>query len=104
VPEILIPGEDPAAFENLLDQFELDHKPATATEVVLVHDLVKFHWLKNRAIRMQQKAYTGPDSIDTKLLDQMTRQMNVNQRHFLTTLKTLQAAQKERRTVEEENA
>jgi hypothetical protein len=55
VTEILIPGEDPATFESLVDQFELDHKPATATELVLVHDMVKFHWLKNRAIRFQQK-------------------------------------------------
>jgi hypothetical protein len=104
VHEILIPGEDPAAFENLLDQFELDHKPATATEVVLVHDLVKFHWLKNRAIRLQQKAFVNPENIDTKFLDQMTRLQNVNHRHFITTLKTLQAAQKVRRSVDEENA
>ena len=104
VQDVLIPGEDPIAFENLLDQFELDHKPATATEVVLVHDLVKFHWLKNRAICMQQKAYSNPENTGAKIIDQMARLQNQNHRAFIATLKTLQAAQKHRRTVEEEDA
>jgi hypothetical protein len=104
IADILIPGEDPFAFENLLDQFQLDHKPKTATEVVLIHDLVKFHWLKNRALRMQQKAYLPNGDIDTKLLDQMNRLMNQHHRAFTTTLKTLLAAQSAHRKWEKEDA
>jgi hypothetical protein len=100
--DILLPGEDPAPFENLLDQFELDHKPATATEVVMVHDLVKFHWLMNRAIVRQQEALADPQKTDAKLLDQMTRQVNANNRNFLSTLNSLKAIQKARRTRENE--
>jgi hypothetical protein len=99
VHDILLPGEDPSAFENLLDQFELDHKPATATEVVMVHNLVKFHWLLNRTILGQQKAYA---TLDYKLLDQMTRQINSNNRNFLSTLNSLKAAQRARRIFEQE--
>jgi hypothetical protein len=99
VYDILLPDEDPSAFENLLDQFELDHKPATATEVVMVHNLVKFHWLLNRAVLGQQKAYV---TLDYKLLDQMTRQINSNNRNFLSTLNSLKAAQRARRILAQE--
>jgi hypothetical protein len=94
--QILIPGEDPEAFESLVEGFEEDHKPETVTEVVLVHDLAKFHWLKNRAIRLQEQAFLNPESIDTKFLELMMRYQNTNHRAFLNTLKALQAAQKER--------
>jgi hypothetical protein len=96
VNQILIPGEDSEAFESLIDNLEEDHKPANATEVLLVHDLAKFHWLKNRALRLQQKAFENPDAIDTRLLEVMMRYQNANQRQFANTLKNLQGAQKER--------
>jgi hypothetical protein len=102
VHDILLPGEDPAAFESLLDQFELDHKPATATEVVMVHNMVKFHWIMNRAIRLQQKALADPDNPDYKLLEHMTRQVNSNNRNFLSTLNALKSAQRSRRILEDE--
>src|SRR5271168_2477599 len=99
IQDLLITGEDPAAFESLLDQFALDHKPATATEVAMVHNLVKFHWLMNRAILLQQKAYA---TLDYKLLDQMTRQVNANNRNFLSNLNSLKAAQRSRRIAQDE--
>jgi hypothetical protein len=102
VHDFLLPHEDPAAFENLLDQFELDHKPATATEVVMVHNLVKFHWMMNRAIVRQQEAWANPDQPDGKLLDQMTRLVNSNSRSFISTLNSLKALQKIRRAKENE--
>jgi hypothetical protein len=94
--QILIAGEDPEAFESLLDELEKDHKPKTATEVLLVHDLAKFHWLKNRAIRLQQAAFDNPEAIDFKRLELMMRYQNANVRAFNAALKSLQAAQKER--------
>jgi hypothetical protein len=55
--QILIEGEDPAAFEALVADLEADYQPATETEALLVHDLAKFHWLADRAIRLQAEAF-----------------------------------------------
>jgi hypothetical protein len=56
---ILIEGEDPAAFEALVADLEADYQPATETEALLVHDLAKFHWLADRAIRLQAVAFAA---------------------------------------------
>jgi hypothetical protein len=66
--QILIPGENAEDFESLLDELKLDHKPATVTEVILVHNLAKFQWLMNRAIRLQERAFLDPEKIDTRFL------------------------------------
>lgn len=93
---ILIPGEDAEAFESLVDQMEKDHEPCSVTEQALIHDMAKFHWLTNRAIALQQRAFLNPESIDTKFLALMIRYQNTNHRSFLASLKALQSAQKER--------
>ena len=56
---ILIEGEDPAAFEALVSDLEADYQPATETEALLVHDLAKFHWLADRAIRLQAVTFAA---------------------------------------------
>ena len=56
---ILIEGEDPAEFEALVADLEADYRPATETEALLVHDLAKFHWLADRAIRLQAVAFAA---------------------------------------------
>jgi hypothetical protein len=94
--QILIQGEDNEALESLVNGFEEDFQPSGMTETALVHDLAKFHWLKNRAIRLQQGAFLDPAAIDTKFLDLMMRYQNSNQRAFMSTLRALEAFQKER--------
>jgi hypothetical protein len=99
---ILIEGEDPAAFEALVADLEADYRPATETEALLVHDLAKFHWLADRAIHLQAEAFATsawpemPTSLNVLLRYQTT-----NQRAFQTTLKSLQALQKERKVAEQ---
>ena len=95
--QIVMPDEDPEEFEALRSALEQEHQPATTTEALLVHDLAKFHWLKERAIRLQDKAFLDDGSIDQKYLSLMIRYQNSNQNGFFKTLKTLQNAQKERR-------
>ena len=95
--QIVMPDEDPEEFEALRSALEEEHQPATTTEALLVHDLAKFHWLKERAIRLQDKAFLDDGSIDQKHLALMIRYQNSNQNAFFKTLKTLQTAQKERR-------
>jgi hypothetical protein len=94
--QIIIPGEDPAAFEALVAAFQEDYQPETAVEAVLVHDLAKFHWLKERAIRLQQQAFLSVEAMDPKHLALMIRYQNSNQRAFQSTLKSLETYQRER--------
>jgi hypothetical protein len=99
--QILIEGEDPEAFDSLVADLEADYQPATETEALLVHDLAKFHWLADRAIRLQAAAF------DACVFPEMPASLNVliryqttNQRAFQATLKSLQALQKERKKAE----
>jgi hypothetical protein len=95
--QILIEDENPAAFYGLVADLEADYQPATETEALLVHDLAKFHWLADRAIRLQAAAFDAcafpemPASLNV-----LIRYQTTNQRAFQSTLKSLQALQKER--------
>jgi hypothetical protein len=102
---ILIEGEDPAAFEALVADLEADYQPATETEALLVHDLAKFHWLADRAIRLQAVAFaTSAWPEMPASLNVLIRYQTTNQRAFQTTLKSLQALQKERTAAEQTEA
>jgi hypothetical protein len=94
--QILIEGEDPAAFDSLVADLEADYQPATETEALLVHDLAKFHWLADRAIRLQAEAFATALPEIPASLNVLIRYQTTSQRAFQTTLKSLQALQKER--------
>ena len=49
----LIETEDPAAFEALKQSLIDEHQPSTPTESILVNSMAEYHWLANRAQRMQ---------------------------------------------------
>jgi hypothetical protein len=104
--QILIEGEDPDAFDALVADLEADYQPATETEALLVHDLAKFHWLMDRAIRLQALAFASAAFASAvpeipASLNVLIRYQTTNQRAFQTTLKSLQAVQKERKAAEE---
>jgi hypothetical protein len=99
--QILIEGEDPDAFDSLVADLEADYQPATETEALLVHDLAKFHWLMDRAIRLQALAFASAAFASAvpeipASLNVLIRYQTTNQRAFQTTLKSLQAIQKKR--------
>jgi hypothetical protein len=95
---ILIDGEDPAQFDALVADLQADYQPATETEALLVHDLAKFHWLADRAIRLQAVAFSSSPLPEMPAsLNVLIRYQTTNQRAFQTTLKSLQALQKERK-------
>ena len=102
--QIVMPGEDPEEFDALHTALEDEYKPPCLTESILVHDMAKFHWLKDRAIRLQQLAFLTGESMDERRLALMIRYQNANQNAFQKTLKTLQAIQKERRIQEEKES
>ena len=94
--QIVMPGEDPEEFEALKSALEEEHKPANITEALLVHDLAKFHWLMERAIRLQQQSFLSELAMDEKHLALMIRYQTANQNAFHRALKALQAIKKER--------
>jgi len=93
---IIMPGENPADFEKLVAAFQQDFDPQTHIEATLVHDLAKFHWLKERAIRLSQQAFFTDKAHDEKFLALMDRYQHSNDRAFHRALKAIQALQKER--------
>ena len=101
--QIVMPGEDPAAFEALVSDFEKDYQPQTAVEAILVHDLAKYHWLKQRAIRLSQQAFLTDLALDPKHLELMIRYQGANDRAFRATLRALDDAQKARLKREKES-
>ena len=53
----VIPGEDPAEFRALLEDFIAEHQPATVTEQVLVEEMAQSRWLTLRAFRLQGEVF-----------------------------------------------
>jgi hypothetical protein len=100
--QLIIEGEDLAEFESLEAALLDEHAPATPTEALLVKDIAKFYWLKDRAMRFQAIAF----NITAPHLDKMAAPMDLsvllryqiaNERAFYKALKTLQVTQKERK-------
>jgi hypothetical protein len=55
---LIIPGEDPAAFDALLTGLLAEHEPTNPTEELLVQEMAKSHWLAQRALRLQNTCFT----------------------------------------------
>jgi hypothetical protein len=56
--QLIIPGDDPAAFNALLAALLDEHQPANLTEEILVQELAQSYWLTQRAIRFQNQCFT----------------------------------------------
>ena len=54
---LILPGEDPAAFEALLDRFDAEHQPATPTEEAFVSQIAMATWRRARIQRMEVAYY-----------------------------------------------
>jgi len=48
---IVLPGEDPAEFDNLLDALWTEHQPQTPTEEILVEEMAHARWKTLRMFR-----------------------------------------------------
>jgi hypothetical protein len=56
---LIIPGEDPAVFESLLESLLAEHQPANTTEQMLIHEMAQSWWLTQRALRFQNECFTA---------------------------------------------
>ena len=54
---LVLPGEDPAEFEALLDRLHAEHQPATLTEELFVSQLAMASWRQKRVQRMEAAYY-----------------------------------------------
>src|SRR5207253_5600565 len=54
---LILPGEDPAAFEALLDRLDTEHQPATPTEETFVSQIAMATWRRARIQRMEAAFY-----------------------------------------------
>ena len=91
---ILIPGENPADFEALETALFDQYKPADPTQTILVHDMAKHHWLKDRALRLQGEALAlaTPGEIPASF-PVLLRYQTTNDRAFYKALDTLKVLQ-----------
>jgi hypothetical protein len=72
--QILIPGEDPAEFEELRSGFFQEHQPATTTEIALVNGMAQHHWFTQRAMRLQNEHITNHTKLALYLRYQTTHE------------------------------
>ena len=92
---IVVPGEDPAAFEALLNDLTADHAPANSTEELLVHEMAQSYWLMQRASRLQNTCWAGGE-VDGKQLALFLRYRTTYERAFHKALNTLISLKKQR--------
>jgi hypothetical protein len=93
---LIIPGECKAEYEALEADLLKKHRPADITETLLVQEMAQSHWLKERAIRLQSKAFGESDSIPKDLAILM-RYQTTNQRAYHKALNTLTKLQNQRK-------
>jgi hypothetical protein len=93
--QLIIPGEDPAAFEALITALLDEHQPANATEDLLVQQIAQSYWLTQRAIRFQNQCFSAGD-VDEKRLSLFLRYQTTHERAFHKALNTLIKLKKDR--------
>ncbi len=86
--EMIIPGENPAALEALRSDLLEEHRPADATEELLVTEMAQSFWLTQRAIRFQNECFTE-NGVDEKRLALFLRYQTTHERAFHKALNIL---------------
>ena len=88
---VMMPGEDPHEWVQLVDDLNQEFQPATRTERILVNDMAQSHWLTQRAINLQTSHIEDPKSFALYLRYQTT-----HHRAYYRALKQLLTLQKAR--------
>ncbi len=91
--ELIIPGEDRAAFDALLNHLLEEHRPANATEELLVNEIAQAYWLAQRAIRLQNACFTD-EGVDDNRLSLFLRYQTTHDRRFHKALNALMKLKK----------
>src|SRR6266498_2556262 len=77
--EIVLPGEDTAAYEGLRLSLVENHNPAPGLETILIDNIAQCVWRLNRARRIERDALeqdlTAPERETSNRLEKITRYM-----------------------------
>ncbi len=113
---LVLPWEDENEFDSLLDQLVAEHRPATATEGILVREIAEQYWRLQRArnhehillVKTTEILERGSDLDAFEIWDKEVkltqRYATRHERAFHKCLSTLRTLQKERRLTETEAA
>jgi hypothetical protein len=99
---MLLSGESPANYEELVQSIYEEHNPQTDTEFRLANSVIQHYWLMQRAIRFQEELmFTGEGlEVDSKKLALFLRYQATHERSYYRAQKELTNLQKERRKQE----
>jgi hypothetical protein len=87
----VLPCENQADYDQLLQSLQEEHQPETPTEHLLIVSMAQHRWLLDRATRLQETCFnleTG-EIQDTKLFALYLRYATTNERAFHKCLSTL---------------
>src|SRR5690348_11013261 len=95
----VLPSESQTDYLKLLAQFQQEHQPETPTEEALVQALAEHHWLRHRAMRLEEACfdYTTGQIIDERKLALYLRYQTMHERAFHKALNDLLKLRAEKR-------
>ena len=115
--QIVIPGEDPAAYDSLRQELHEDYAPANAAEATLVDQIAEHTWRLQRVRRAETVTFARlmrerdtDRAMSAALIDQygdlekIRRYEITIERSYHRALEQLRKLQKERRAFEKESA
>src|SRR5581483_5832912 len=81
--QLVLPGEDPTALDQLRADLRAEHQPINTTEEILVNEMAEQYWRIRRFRRYEVTAWETPDpDRSLKLLAQIQRLMSAAERGF----------------------
>jgi hypothetical protein len=98
----VLPSESQSEFIKLHAGFREEHQPATDTEEALVQAMAEHHWLRHRALRLEESCfdYTTGQMIDAPKLALYLRYQTTHERAFHKALNDLLKLRAEKRKEE----
>jgi hypothetical protein len=98
----VLPSERQTDYLKLLAEFQQEHQPETPTEEALVQAMAEHHWLRHRAMRLEEACfdYTTGQIIDERKLALYLRYQTTHERAFHKALNDLLKLRAEKRKAE----
>jgi len=98
----VLPCESQTDYLKLLAQFQQEHQPETPTEEALVQAMAEHHWLRHRAMRLEEACFdfTTGQIIDERKLALYLRYQATHERAFHKALNDLLKLRAEKRKQE----
>ncbi len=98
----VLPCESQTDYLKLLAEFQQEHQPTTPTEEALVQAMAEHHWLRHRAMRLEEACFdfTTGQIIDDRKLALYLRYQTTHERAFHKALNDLLKLRAEKRKAE----